>query len=440
MQLSQVALLALIAIAASAGIWLWFTGFATQSTGSSPVLTSGLKVEAISAKGSHLYIYVRNVGTTPLTLDNIYIWDSRGRLVATYKAVALSLSLSLRVWGGDVWDVSKAKQVEKGLIFYEDFESNRLDTRRWEIKTYNLKEGEIRVENGYLKITASSKRQGDYATYSIFTKSPINLPDSYTLEIELWKKSDAIRNYAVNFYIMQTNMSANPRYNTPWLMIGIASISNYFGVESEKALLMYFGGGKERPSDYFLGWEEGEERHAHIVVVVKEGYVVRTIAWRNDRSGAPYRAEYPPPWIPALYGNVYLALTVDTKETDLSEGWFGYVKIYKSTSFTLTGLVPGKEYVLAGSKGSCTIEAASEKLVIDPLDPPSGCEWLREEYYEHGYPMDIRISSKTFNTVLEPNQLKPLMLEVDLPPGTYTLKITTREGVSTTATVFIGGS
>ncbi|HIQ10972.1 MAG TPA: hypothetical protein EYH26_03245 [Pyrodictium sp.] len=441
MNVAQAILLLIIVVAVGAGIWLWSTWFATQSTSVPPTLHGGLKVEAVSASNSNLYIYLRNIGYTPLTLDKIYVWDSRGRLVAVYNAS----TLSLLVWGGDVWDVSSTVHlVERGLIFYEDFDSN-LNTKLWEVRANeNAEKTMLSVSNGYLNVTVASKERGKWATYGVFTRSPISLPDSYVFEVELVKNGSARWHYAVCFYIMSTNKHNNPYYNIPWLAAKLYPLKG-----STWAEVVYHVGGMKPQYEPIVKWWGYVEARARMIVVVKNGFVERTIVlkmyrfvgedeWHKDRIVDEKLAEKGKV-IQAVKGKAYLALTVDNPTTYPDKGLFNYIKIYKSTSFTIEGLKPGEEYTLAGSKGSCTIKVDAGRLTIDPLNPPPGCEWLQEEYYEHGYPMNIKISSKLFG-ILEPYQLKTLVFRVDLPPGTYTIKVTTREGLSATATVFIRGS
>ena len=430
MHIAQVILLLLVIVVAGVGMWLWFTGFTTQSTSISPVLSGSLKVEAVSATSSKLYIYVRNVGGVSLTLDKVYVWDSRGVLIAVYNAT----TLSLLVWGGDVWDVSGlARLVERGLILYDDFDGNSLDTSLWEKREYNATNTRLSVDNGYLQITVS-KREGNWSTYGVFTRSFVSLPDSYVFEVELWKRGRAFWYYAVCFYIMSTNTSDNPYYNTPWFAAKLYPRKKD-GTVYTSAQLVYRDGGQIQFKDLW-SWQGNEWPHAHMVVIVGEENTVRVLLWDHTRGGKPDLDKTLS--FPVLQGDKYLALTVDNPTTFPDEGWFGYVKVYKNTSFTLVGLKPGAEYVLAGSKGECTITASTTTLVVDPLSPPSGCEWLQEEYYEHGYPMEITLSSEEFGKV-EPYELKTLTFEANLPPGAYTLQITTREGIAATATVLVRG-
>jgi len=429
MYIAQIILLLLIVIAVGVSVWLWFTGFAVQSANTPPILRGGLKVEAVSTLNSNLYIYVRNVGYVPLTLDKVYVWDSRGNLVAVYNAT----TLSLLVWGGDVWNVSgTVRLVERGLILYDDFDGNSLNTNLWEVRANEYaRETRLSVGNSYLKVAVASKERGKWATYGVFTRSPISLPDSYVFEVELWKKGRAYWYYAVCLYIMSTNVNDNPYYNTPWFAAKL-----YPRGRSTVAQLAYRDDNQTRFRNLWF-WRGNEEPHVHMVVIVGRGYAARVLLWDSSRTSSPNLDTTLS--FQALWGNVYLALTVDNPTTFLDEGWFGYVKIYKNTSFTLTGLKPGAKYKLAGSKGECTITVNTTVLTVDPLNPPTGCEWLQEEYFEHGYPMKIKIDSKVFGRI-EPQELKTVVLEVNLPPGTYTLKITTREGISTTTKVFIGKS
>ena len=407
MHIAQIVLLILIIVVAGVGIWLWFTEFATQSASTYPALSGSLKIEAVSTIDSKLYIYVRNVGATTLTLDKIYIWDSKGRLVAVYNAT----TLNLLVWGGDIWDISGlAHPVERGLIFYDDFNGNSLDTNLWEEREYNANNTQLSVGNDYLQITVSSKEKYKWATYGVFTKSPISLPNSYVFEVELVKKGRAKWYYAVCFYIMSTNTSDNPYRNTPWLAAKLYPLNG-----STWAEIVYRSkDGKIWPKLIVEWWGDVEAR-ARMIVVVENGLVERAIVlkmyrfvgedeWRKDKIVDRKLAEKGK-GIQAVKGEAYLALTVDNPTTYPDKGWFNYVKIYRNTSFTLEGLKPGMKYVLAGSKGNCTIKTNTDRLTIDPLNPPSGCEWLQEEYYEHGYPMDINISSRALG-IVEPHQLK----------------------------------
>ena len=435
MHIAQIILLILIIVVAGVGIWLWFTEFATQSASTSPTLGGGLKIEAVSATDSKLYIYVRNIGATPLTLDKIYIWDSKRRLVAVYNAT----TLNLLVWGGDVWDVSSsARLVERGLILYDNFDGNSLDTSLWEEREYNANNTQLSVGNSYLQITVSSKEEYTWATYGVFTKSPISLPDSYVFEVELIKKGYANWFYAVCLYIMSTNTSNNPYHNTPWFATKLYPREENDNIYTV-AQLVY----REENTTYWdssLYWQGSVEPHAHMIVVVENGYPTKVLLWKDSRGKEPI-VNNPPRQIygrelRAVWGNVYLALTVDNPTTYLDEGWFGYIKIYKRTDFTLTGLRPNAEYRLIGLKGKCTIKTGATILTIDPINPPPGCEWLREEYYEHGYPMNITLDSEVFGRI-EPQELRTLILRVNLPAGIYTLEITTKEGISATLTTLI---
>lgn len=424
MNVAGALLLLLIVVIAGALLWLWYGATISRHIPTSPQsVVGGLKIEAASFIDSTLVIYVRNLGDVPTVVDRVYI-RLGGNTVAVYSVGTFTLT----VWGGDVWDLSSAlpKLVKSGLILYDDFDTLNRDL--WiDVSSDEAVNTWLGVEDSYLKIEVSSKAQRRWATYGLFTTRTIDIPKNYVVEVELWKQGDATRYYAVCLYLMSTNKSTNPYYNTPWFAIklyprrGVTYAQVVYREERTRFRNLY-------------SWYSGYP-HAHIVAMVRNGYVETVLLWDGDRYGDPTRVVTDLDF-QAISGDLYIALTVDTTETRVCSGWIGYVKIYRDTAFTLEGLQPGKTYVLRGSSGSCKITPQSTKMVIDPLDPPSGCEWLRDEFYRHGYPIELEIESDVFR-VIKPRSVKPIGLKIELPPGVYSVEVVSREGISAMASITI---
>ena len=316
--------------------------------------------------------------------------------------------------------------MRSGLILYDDFDTLNRDL--WIEASHEAAYKRLDIENSYLKIEIRKRFGVKWATYGLFTTRTIGIPENYVVEVELWKRGYARRYYAVCLYLMSTNESANPYYNTPWFAIKLyprRGVTYAQVVYRDKDGNIYW---KDLYS-WFYGYP-----HAHIVAMVRNSYVETVLLWVGDRDGDPERI--PDLNFQAISGDLYIALTVDTTETWVSRGWIGYVKIYRDTAFTLEGLQPGKTYVLRGASGSCEITPQSTKVVVDPLDPPSGCEWLRDEFYRHGYPIKLEIESDVFR-IVGPRSVKPIGLEIRLPSGVYSVEVVSREGISAMTSIAI---
>jgi len=301
-------LLLLIVVVMGALLWFWYGATVSHTLPTPPQsLARGLKVEAISFTDSKLVIYVRNLGDTPTAIDKVYI-RLGGNTIAVHSVGVYTLT----VWGGDVWDLSTAlpQLVKSGLILYDDFDTLNRDL--WiDVSSDEAVNTWLEVEDSYLKINVSSRELYRWATYGLFTTKTISIPESYVVEVELWKQGDATRYYAVCLYLMSTNENANPYYNTPWFAIKL-----YPRRGVTYAQVVYRDGGTRWRDLY--SWYSGYP-HAHIVAVVRNGYVETVLLWDGDRYGDPTRVVTDLDF-QAISGDLYIALTVDTTETDVCSG------------------------------------------------------------------------------------------------------------------------
>jgi len=89
-------ILVLIAIAAGVMLWLWVSGFITSTPAQQPALNERIKIDAVnisssSSSGSNLSIYVRNMGSTNVTITAAYILTTSNTAIAyqTYSNVMI---------------------------------------------------------------------------------------------------------------------------------------------------------------------------------------------------------------------------------------------------------------------------------------------------------------------------------------------------------------
>ncbi len=99
-------ILVLIAIAAGVMLWLWVSGFITSTPAQQPALNERIKIDAVnissssSSSGSNLSIYVRNMGSTNVTITAAYI------LTTSNTAIAYSTSINVMIPPGQVTKIN----------------------------------------------------------------------------------------------------------------------------------------------------------------------------------------------------------------------------------------------------------------------------------------------------------------------------------------------
>ena len=383
-------LLIVSAVAASIIVYHFVAGFV--HSGSEPVFCGLLRIiHAYRSSSGEISIAVMNVGECPVTLDTIYFLDSNGRVVATLK---VNGSLRLSLWGGDHWILKhgRAERVESGLILYDEFNTLNADFWRKRV-TSNAGYASVGTSSGYLNIYVKSESSGDWAVAGVSTRSTIQLPNTYVIETELYKYGRASWNYAVCFYITAVNSSDNPYSNTPWIAFKL-----YPRGSTTRLQVVYRDGGSVYYRNIY-SWYGSRYPHAHVLAQIS-GNSVRVWAWDSTRDTTP-EVEGETYELPTLTGrNAYVFLTVDNPTTYVDNGRIGYIKVYRDLRVVLEGLKPGQAYKLVDEEGrTCTIRASSEKVVLDFMNPPKGCENLRTWLYRNGFPWKGVIVSDTFRTV-----------------------------------------
>ena len=213
-------LLIVIAVSASAVLYLWLTGAAglagsAARSSSSPLL----RVEAVRVvrAGTRVlfYLWVRNVGTTEARVADAYV-------IVGGSPQRLSLAYSTRgspVWGGNVYWVNREEgyvQLNRsGLIFYEDFRDG-YDASQWAtVSTLEPGEqGSINVDPTHgLVITISRTGTSGTEKYGLRLKNPLSISDGeFIAEYEIGKLSGINDNYLVEVYFSQFATTGNPHF------------------------------------------------------------------------------------------------------------------------------------------------------------------------------------------------------------------------------------
>ena len=311
-----------------------------------------------------------------------------------------STSGEVEVWGGDTWEVSSNSVVRtsEGLILYDDFRSFNGVVWSKRHNSYASKYS-VTVSNNYLIAKVKSSQSRKWAVAGISSKNPINLPSNYVIEVEIFKYGRAYWGYAVSMYLASSSSNSNPYFNTPWFAIKL-----YPRGSRTYAQLVYRGTSLTYRD---LRWFSGSTYpHIHVLAKVSRGKATVWL-WAGTRSSSPVinGRSYS---IPTLSGSKYVFLVTENPTTYYDEGRFGYVKIYRSTSFTIRGLQRGWWVELRVGDQVCKVMADGNELTIDSLNPPSQCRFLRDEYLRHGYP--IRTGIRVFrysSTVLKVEDLYP---------------------------------
>ncbi|MBS7644330.1 type IV pilin [Candidatus Bathyarchaeota archaeon] len=92
-----IAVLLLIAIAVAAAVitYIWVMGFIGMATTARVTAQGQIQIEEASfSDASHATLYVRNVGSTTVTLDAVYVIDNSAGTTAVGKWTASSTTLS----------------------------------------------------------------------------------------------------------------------------------------------------------------------------------------------------------------------------------------------------------------------------------------------------------------------------------------------------------
>ncbi|MCC5999209.1 MAG: hypothetical protein LM573_09030 [Thermofilum sp.] len=78
-------LLIVIAVAAAVLAYLWIIGYQGTLTqqASTAQLQERIKIEAVQYSSGTLTVYVRNIGDVAVTVDNLYVYDHTGTVIAS---------------------------------------------------------------------------------------------------------------------------------------------------------------------------------------------------------------------------------------------------------------------------------------------------------------------------------------------------------------------
>jgi len=92
-------LLIVVAVIGAVLVYLWYSGYVTRATSQAEQLSSAeqLKIEAVEVSNGTVTIYVRNVGSVPITVDSAYVLDS-----IKLTAVCSNTGLSVNIPAGSV--------------------------------------------------------------------------------------------------------------------------------------------------------------------------------------------------------------------------------------------------------------------------------------------------------------------------------------------------
>jgi len=78
-------ILVLISVVAGVMLWLWVSGFTSSATAQQPALNERIKIDSVKVdktnNGLKLSVYVRNVGSIPVTISSVYIVTYNGTYV-----------------------------------------------------------------------------------------------------------------------------------------------------------------------------------------------------------------------------------------------------------------------------------------------------------------------------------------------------------------------
>jgi flagellin-like protein len=76
-------ILVLISVVAGVMLWLWVSGFTSSATAQQPALNERIKIDSVKVDkdSEQLKVYVRNVGSIPVTISSVYIVTYNGTYV-----------------------------------------------------------------------------------------------------------------------------------------------------------------------------------------------------------------------------------------------------------------------------------------------------------------------------------------------------------------------
>ena len=103
-------LLVIISVAAGVLVWTWISGFAARNPTTQPALEERIRIEAVKVLGSggtyNITVYVRNIGSKPVTITPAYILDANGSVVFSNTA------LNVGITPGSVAEISVGTNIQ----------------------------------------------------------------------------------------------------------------------------------------------------------------------------------------------------------------------------------------------------------------------------------------------------------------------------------------
>jgi flagellin-like protein len=111
-------ILVLISVVAGVMLWLWVSGFTSAATAQQPALNERIKIDSVKVDEtkSELNVYVRNVGSIPVTISSVYIVTYNG----TYVEGSSQLSGTTTISPGDVSEITMSVTLgnyQPGVIY-----------------------------------------------------------------------------------------------------------------------------------------------------------------------------------------------------------------------------------------------------------------------------------------------------------------------------------
>jgi flagellin-like protein len=100
-------ILVLISVVAGVMLWLWVSGFTSAATAPQPALYERIKIESANitktdSTTGRLIAYVRNVGSVPVNITAVYLFDANNTLVMSFL-----LSSATQIKPGEVKRVAQ---------------------------------------------------------------------------------------------------------------------------------------------------------------------------------------------------------------------------------------------------------------------------------------------------------------------------------------------
>ena len=432
--ITAIVLLIIATVAIASLLYIWSTGYLSTQTSQIGKPPTTIVIDEGNVAGSTLTLYIRNMGSTSVTVKDFYLISTSGKVIKLEPAIA-SIKPSEGIWGGDVW-VVKPNTLElvrtvKGLIVNDKFSDPNPAVWDDAYVDYNNAWSHIYYDPDGLKLLSIS--DDDWAVRGLITMSQIinlqNLP--VVIEVDLQKTNynvpygDAAGSPFAACLYLSPNKNPNPYYATPWFAAKLYPRAYPSRTEAQlvtrsarvelKTLYTWYSAPNTQPRGIFL-------------LIFNETNKVYYYFWRDSRTGKPYASgSWASTGLSQVFssGQLYVYLTIDNTVTESSRKvHVRYIQVYRGTELTVKGLQPG--WVVQLIKDSEVVAekvATGNSVTFDLLDI----------IIDKGMPIDaikvITYEKEGGGWTIEPGEVKAVKLDIsNVPPGLYTVKAVAEDG------------